>query len=80
MDVIVPEPLGGAHSDPVSAFPAIKDAIMGTFREYEHKSEREIQLDRWGKCIRVCVARGSALGAGCSGVRGKRRRGAGRYR
>ena len=46
MDTIVPEPLGGAHSDPVAAFPAIKDAIMGAFREYEHMSEREIQLDR----------------------------------
>jgi len=46
MDTIVPEPLGGAHADPVSAFPAIKGAIMSTFREYEHMSEREIQLDR----------------------------------
>jgi hypothetical protein len=49
MDTIVPEPLGGAHADPVSAFPAIRDAIMATFREYETMSEREIQLDRWGR-------------------------------
>jgi acetyl-CoA carboxylase carboxyl transferase subunit alpha len=48
MDTIVPEPLGGAHADPVAAFPAIKDAIMATYREYEPMSEREIQLDRWG--------------------------------
>jgi acetyl-CoA carboxylase carboxyl transferase subunit alpha len=50
MDEVIPEPLGGAHADPVAAFPAIKDAIMGTFRHYEHMTEREIQLDR---CVRV---------------------------
>eukprot|EP00775_Hariotina_reticulata_P012784 gene12784-12912_t len=49
MDTIIPEPLGGAHSDPVAAFPAIKTAIMDTFAEYEHMSEREIQLDRYQK-------------------------------
>ncbi|KAI8471990.1 MAG: acetyl-CoA carboxylase [Monoraphidium minutum] len=49
MDTIVPEPLGGAHSDPVSAFPAMKAAIMDTYREYEVMSEREIQLDRYAK-------------------------------
>jgi hypothetical protein len=47
MDTIIPEPLGGAHANPVEAFPAIKDAILSTFREYEPMSEREIQLDRW---------------------------------
>jgi len=51
MDTIIPEPLGGAHSDPVAAFPAIKTAIMDTFAEYEHMSEREIQLDRWGASL-----------------------------
>ncbi|KAI8469767.1 MAG: acetyl-CoA carboxylase [Monoraphidium minutum] len=49
MDTVVPEPLGGAHADPVAAFPAIKGAIMSTFREYEVMSEREIQLDRYAK-------------------------------
>jgi acetyl-CoA carboxylase carboxyl transferase subunit alpha len=49
MDEVIPEPLGGAHSDPVAAFPAIKSAIMGTFRHYENMSEREIQLDRYQK-------------------------------
>ncbi|GBF91106.1 acetyl-coenzyme A carboxylase carboxyl transferase subunit, chloroplastic-like [Raphidocelis subcapitata] len=49
MDTIIPEPLGGAHSDPVAAFPAIKDAIMATYREYEPMTEREIQLDRYAK-------------------------------
>jgi acetyl-CoA carboxylase carboxyl transferase subunit alpha len=46
MDEVIPEPLGGAHSDPVAAFPSIKAAIMGTFRHYENMTEREIQLDR----------------------------------
>lgn len=46
MDEVIPEPLGGAHSDPVAAFPAIKAAILSTFRHYEPMSEREIQLDR----------------------------------
>jgi hypothetical protein len=53
MDTIIPEPLGGAHADPVAAFPAIKDAIMATYREYEPLSEREIQLDRWE--VRGCL-------------------------
>jgi acetyl-CoA carboxylase alpha subunit len=46
MDEIIPEPLGGAHSNPVEAFPHIKDAIMKTFGEYSKMNEREIQLDR----------------------------------
>jgi hypothetical protein len=33
MDEIIPEPLGGAHSDPMAAFPYIKEAIMKTYRE-----------------------------------------------
>jgi len=28
MDEIVREPLGGAHADPMGAFPYIKDAVM----------------------------------------------------
>ena len=33
MDEIIPEPLGGAHSDPMAAFPAIKDAIINTYHQ-----------------------------------------------
>ena len=33
MDEIIPEPLGGAHSDPMAAFPAVKDAIMRTYHQ-----------------------------------------------
>lgn len=31
MDHIIPEPLGGAHSDPVGAFPAIKKSLMEVY-------------------------------------------------
>lgn len=31
MDEIVPEPLGGAHADPVSAFPMIKESILKVY-------------------------------------------------
>jgi acetyl-CoA carboxylase carboxyl transferase subunit alpha len=33
MDTIIPEPLGGAHSDPLSAFPLIKQTIMDTYQQ-----------------------------------------------
>ena len=33
MDEIIPEPLGGAHSDPMGAFPAIKEAIMRNYHQ-----------------------------------------------
>ena len=31
MDDVIPEPLGGAHSDPMASFPAIKDSIMNVY-------------------------------------------------
>ena len=31
MDTVIEEPLGGAHSDPMGAFPAIKQAIMHVY-------------------------------------------------
>jgi acetyl-CoA carboxylase carboxyl transferase subunit alpha len=31
MDTIIEEPLGGAHSDPMGAFPAIKKALMDVY-------------------------------------------------
>ncbi len=34
MDEIVPEPLGGAHADPVSAFPLIKDAVLKIYSKW----------------------------------------------
>lgn len=50
MDEIVPEPLGAAHSDPVAAFPAIRDAILNTYRtKYEGVDGDAIRLDRYAK-------------------------------
>lgn len=37
MDEIVPEPLGGSHSDPMATFPNIKAAIMNTFQKWVGK-------------------------------------------
>lgn len=31
MDTVIEEPLGGAHADPMGAFPAIKAAIMNIY-------------------------------------------------
>ena len=31
MDDVIPEPLGGAHSDPMASFPAIKESIMNVY-------------------------------------------------
>jgi len=41
MDEKIPEPLGAAHTDPMAAFPAIKDAIMRNYR-------------RWGEAACSC--------------------------
>lgn len=49
MDVVIPEPLGGAHADPVSAFPMVKEAILKTYSKYATMSTQEIQLDRYQK-------------------------------
>ena len=32
-DDVIPEPLGGAHSDPMASFPAVKDAIMNVYHD-----------------------------------------------
>jgi acetyl-CoA carboxylase carboxyl transferase subunit alpha len=49
MDGVIPEPSGGAHADPMAAFPAIKTAITDLWAEYSTKSEDEIKLDRYAK-------------------------------
>lgn len=49
MDEIVTEPLGGAHADPVSAFPYIRDAILRNFAHYANMTGEEIKLDRYTK-------------------------------
>jgi acetyl-CoA carboxylase carboxyl transferase subunit alpha len=49
MDESIPEPLGAAHSDPMSAFPAIKESILRNYRRYEKMSSEEVMLDRYMK-------------------------------
>lgn len=49
MDESIPEPLGAAHTDPMGAFPAIKEAVMRNYRTYENMSADEIMLDRYNK-------------------------------
>ena len=49
MDESIPEPLGAAHSDPMAAFPAVKEAILRNYRRYENMTAEEIMLDRYMK-------------------------------
>lgn len=49
MDHVIPEPLGGAHSDPMGAFPAIKKSLMEVYSHYSKLSEDEVRLDRYAK-------------------------------
>ncbi|KAJ9533320.1 hypothetical protein QJQ45_026368 [Haematococcus lacustris] len=49
MDEIVPEALGGAHSDPLACFPIIKQYILDTYNRYAGLSAVEIQTDRYAK-------------------------------
>lgn len=53
MDIIVPEPLGGAHADPMGAFAHIKKALMDTWAVYKDMTEEEIMLDRYAKFRRL---------------------------
>ena len=32
MDGIIEEPLGGAHSEPMASFPAVKEALMNIYK------------------------------------------------
>lgn len=50
MDAIIPEPMGGAHGNPMAAFPAIKDAIMNIYHSrYANMSEADVKRDRYLK-------------------------------
>ncbi|KAK9809169.1 hypothetical protein WJX72_010598 [[Myrmecia] bisecta] len=53
MDHIIPEPLGGAHSDPMGAFPAIREAIMSVYKHYSDMAVADIKLDRYAKFRRL---------------------------
>ncbi len=49
MDDVVPEPLGGAHTDPMASFPLVKEAILKHYAEYKDMDETSIKLDRYAK-------------------------------
>ena len=53
MDEIVPEPLGGAHADPMGAFPFIREAVTRNFAHYASMTEEEIKVDRYAKFRRL---------------------------
>lgn len=53
MDDIIPEPLGGAHADPISAFPMIKESLLKTYAKYATMTAEEIKLDRYAKFRRL---------------------------
>lgn len=63
MDAIIPEPMGGAHGNPMAAFPAIKDAIMNIYH-----SRCSMQLSPAPHAVHqmltsLCIALLSALGS-----------------
>lgn len=49
MDDIVPEPLGGAHTDPMAAFPLIKASILKHYNDLKDMDELALRLDRYAK-------------------------------
>ncbi len=49
IDTIIPEPLGGAHHDPESAFSAVGGAIAGALGELENLSATELVDQRLAK-------------------------------
>jgi acetyl-CoA carboxylase carboxyl transferase subunit alpha len=49
IDRIVPEPLGGAHHDPESAFSAVGRAIASALEELEPLSTQELLDQRFAK-------------------------------
>lgn len=53
MDEIIPEPQGGAHANPMEAFPAIREAIVRNFENYRNMSEEDIKLDRYAKFRKI---------------------------
>ena len=55
MDEIVPEPLGAAHTDPMGAFPAVREAILRHWRELQPLSPVQMRADRYMKFRHIGV-------------------------
>lgn len=46
VDEVIPEPLGGSHSDPMRSFGPIRETILRWVKHYLKMSEEEILQDR----------------------------------
>ena len=60
VDEIVPEPLGGAHREPLRAGAALKEAIVRNLRELSNMTGEELVDDRYSKLKRMGVYREQA--------------------
>eukprot|EP00210_Caulerpa_lentillifera_P001380 g1327.t2 len=47
VDEIIPEPLGGSHSDPLHSFAAVKDTVWKWLEHYVKMTEEKIMEDRY---------------------------------
>ncbi len=48
VDEVIPEPLGGSHSDPVRSFPAVKESVARWLHHYIKMTDEDITRDRPG--------------------------------
>ena len=46
VDEVIPEPLGGSHSDPIRSFSAIKDYIWKWLQHYSTMQDEDVTNDR----------------------------------
>ena len=53
IDMIVPEPLGGAHRDPAAAIAALGDAMASALDDLSGLDEATLRADRRGKFLRM---------------------------
>ncbi len=48
-DGVIPEPAGGAHTDPMAAFPAIREHVLAAWEGMRNMSEEECRVQRYAK-------------------------------
>ena len=58
IDEIVKEPLGGAHTDKVSTFVSVKDAILKSYDEFKNLSPEDLVAQRMEKYASMGVFKG----------------------
>ena len=73
MDDIIEEPLGGAHSDPVGSFPAIKAALMDIYHNkcasLQSVTERNCHYIKGSRGMLKYLVHGTKQGCGAGQVR-----------